>query len=236
MTGITVCEHCHQTYFSHDYHDCPAIRKDITVIQDTCQHCGHLWKDHNYTGCLRFTATDDLCKCKLTPDDQIKDHELFVDTVVNDQGGKQSRLDMAFNEIEPMMLQRVARVLDQGKVKYGSKNWRQIPYEDHINHMQYHAIMANTDDTSEDHLANVICRAMFAMYMKDYGEYPDLATVLDGSKITWNYSLDLYNDMYYVLRQLEGKHLVPQTTAELTTLYKQVDDVLTKVDEGKRND
>lgn len=88
------------------------------------------------------------------------------DVVVNSQGGKQSRVDYAFTELEPDMLLRVTQVLHKGKAKYGAKNWRQIPYEDHLNHIAYHWTMLHAQDTTEDHLANIICRAMFAMYMK----------------------------------------------------------------------
>lgn len=79
-------------------------------------------------------------------------------------GGSRSRLDYAFTELEPEMLRRVAFVLQQGKLKYGSKNWKLISYEDHINHIYYHTIQAQEKvDMTEDHLANIICRAMFAM-------------------------------------------------------------------------
>lgn len=89
------------------------------------------------------------------------------DVVTNNQGGKQSRVDYAFTELEPDMLLRVTQVLHKGKAKYGAKNWRQIPYEDHLNHIAYHWTMLHAQDTSEDHLANIICRAMFAIYMKE---------------------------------------------------------------------
>lgn len=87
--------------------------------------------------------------------------------VTNEQGGSQSRLDFDFTQLDADMLTRVARVLHVGAQKYGEKNWQKIPTKDHINHMIYHAIMANTSDTSEDHLANVICRAMFAMWSQN---------------------------------------------------------------------
>lgn len=101
------------------------------------------------------------------PVDPNPEYDRNDDVVVNDQGGKQSRVDYAFTELEPDMLLRVTQVLHKGKAKYGAKNWRQIPYEDHLNHIAYHWTMLHQGDTSEDHLANIICRAMFAMYMKD---------------------------------------------------------------------
>lgn len=95
--------------------------------------------------------------------------------VTNAQGGSQSKLDFDFTQLDADMLMRVARVLNTGAQKYGEKNWQKIPTHDHINHMIYHAIMANTSDTTEDHLANTICRAMFAMWTKQN----DLVTKLE---------------------------------------------------------
>lgn len=88
------------------------------------------------------------------------------DVVTNEQGGKQSRVDHSFVDLEPEMLLRVTAVLHKERAKYGAKNWRNIPYEDHVNHIGYYWTLLLEGDTTEDHLANIICRAMFAMYMQ----------------------------------------------------------------------
>lgn len=88
----------------------------------------------------------------------------------NEQGGKQSKLEYSFELLEPMMLKRVAHVLYTGKQKYGAKNWRNIPdHQEHIGRAMYHLTQALENiDHSEDHLANAVCRIMFAMWTQGH--------------------------------------------------------------------
>lgn len=84
------------------------------------------------------------------------------ETVTLGNGAKQARILGRFDLIPFEVWQNVAMVLEMGAAKYGVDNWRGIPYEDHVNHLMYHAGKSLTNDTSEDHLIHAICRAMFA--------------------------------------------------------------------------
>jgi hypothetical protein len=56
----------------------------------------------------------------------------------------------------------MTHILYNGAKKYGEDNWRKIPVEDHLNHMIAHAYAYLSGDTTTEHLANIMCRAMFA--------------------------------------------------------------------------
>jgi hypothetical protein len=89
--------------------------------------------------------------------------------VTNEQGGKQSKLEYAFELMPPEALKRVAHVLYTGKLKYGANNWQNIPdAKEHLGRAMYHITQAiEGRDHSEDHMANAICRLMFAVWCED---------------------------------------------------------------------
>lgn len=90
-------------------------------------------------------------------------------------GHKQAKIKGRYDLIPAEVLDRVAEILAIGAERYGIDNWRGIPFHQHINHLLFHANKARTLDTSEDHLAHAICRAMFAWtvgHQKDSGCKP----------------------------------------------------------------
>jgi hypothetical protein len=83
--------------------------------------------------------------------------------VVNDVGGKQSKLDYRFDLIDPITMFALAKVCSYGADKYGAWNWRRIDVDTHINHALAHIYAYLSRDTQDDHLEHAFCRLMFAL-------------------------------------------------------------------------
>lgn len=89
-------------------------------------------------------------------------------TVVNEKGGKQSKVEGFFMGLPAKAIIEVAKVLEHGREKYGKDNWRQIDSESHLNHLMMHIYGDMTGDRSEGdvgHLAHAACRALMALEM-----------------------------------------------------------------------
>jgi hypothetical protein len=82
--------------------------------------------------------------------------------VTNAQGGAQSHVPYRMDLVDGPAQFAMAKVLAEGAKKYGANNWRNIPVEDHLNHLIIHTYAYLSGDTSDDHLAHAMCRAMFA--------------------------------------------------------------------------
>lgn len=83
-------------------------------------------------------------------------------TETNKDGGKQSRVQYAFDALDPKSMFAMCKVLLEGRNKYGSdENWRKIPPKDHANHMLIHTFAWLAGDCSDEHLSHIMCRAMF---------------------------------------------------------------------------
>lgn len=89
-----------------------------------------------------------------------------TEITTNDQGGSQSLVKVRFDLIDGPALFEMASVLYDGAEKYGENNWRKISVSDHLNHLIMHAYAYLADDTTDDHLSHIMCRAMFAMGVK----------------------------------------------------------------------
>lgn len=83
--------------------------------------------------------------------------------IVNQYGGKQSRLDYRFDLIDPLTVFALAKVCSQGAAKYGEWNWRRIPVEDNLNHALSHIFAYLAGDVQDEHLEHAFCRLMFAL-------------------------------------------------------------------------
>lgn len=84
-------------------------------------------------------------------------------TVVNEQGGKQSKVHYRFDLADPKAMFAMCKVLKEGADKYGDdENWRRIPINDHLNHLIIHAYAYLAGDRQDDHLSHIMCRALFA--------------------------------------------------------------------------
>lgn len=82
---------------------------------------------------------------------------------VNELGGKQSRLDYRFDLVDPLTMFTLARILNEGAVKYGEYNWEKISLNDNLNHALSHIYAYLAGDSQDDHLGHAFCRLMFAL-------------------------------------------------------------------------
>ncbi|ASA22683.1 dATP/dGTP diphosphohydrolase domain-containing protein [Paenibacillus donghaensis] len=97
-------------------------------------------------------------------------------TVTNEFGGKQSEVLYRFDLLDPLAMFEMTKVLKYGADKYGADNWRDIPIEEHLNHLIIHAYAYLAGDKSDEHLSHIMCRSMFAQAVeidsekvKDFG-------------------------------------------------------------------
>lgn len=84
-------------------------------------------------------------------------------TVVNAQGGKQSKVAYRMDLLDPYAMFELGFILEQGAKKYGDNNWHKISRREHLNHALVHIfaeLMSNEDD---DHIGHALCRLMFAV-------------------------------------------------------------------------
>jgi hypothetical protein len=91
------------------------------------------------------------------------------ETVSNNQGGKQSKLDYRFDLIDPKAIFALAQVLHEGAQKYEKDNWRKITTEEHLNHALSHIYAHLAGDKQDNHLSHAFTRLMMA-YAVEKGE------------------------------------------------------------------
>lgn len=104
--------------------------------------------------------------------------------IVNELGGKQSKINGRFDLVPSGALAAAAEVLSEGAEKYGEYNWELISTEDHVNHALAHlnVFLSQRRDASreslghfdvslvrgeEDDLAHAIVRLMFAWEIRE---------------------------------------------------------------------
>lgn len=90
----------------------------------------------------------------------------------NAVGAKQSKLDVRYDLISPVAIQKLAHVLWYGAQRYGVNNWHGIPVNDHLSHMIYHAYAYLAGEEEEDHLSHMLARAMMAVDRADAEAQP----------------------------------------------------------------
>jgi hypothetical protein len=91
------------------------------------------------------------------------------ETVSNDQGGKQSKLEYRFDLIDPKAIFALAQVMHEGAQKYEKDNWRKISAESHLNHALSHIYAHLAGDKQDNHLSHAFTRLMMA-YAVEKGE------------------------------------------------------------------
>ena len=92
--------------------------------------------------------------------------------------GNQSDLQHRFDLVDGPAMYEMTNVLYKGALKYGENNWRNIPVEDHLNHLIAHVYAYLAGNRDDRHLANIMCRAMFAQgkaLMDEAAEFNDNA-------------------------------------------------------------
>ena len=88
-------------------------------------------------------------------------------------GGRHSKLGMAFMQIPAEAMACLARVLHEGAEAHhdpDGSNWRRIPVETHLNHALYHINAWQRGVCSEeDHLAHAMTRLVMAYTVENGG-------------------------------------------------------------------
>lgn len=80
---------------------------------------------------------------------------------VRDSATGRGRYDL----VSPIMMERLAKHLEAGAAKYGARNWEKgLPIARMFASLFRHSWQAFLQQTDEDHLAAVICNAMFIMH------------------------------------------------------------------------
>ena len=92
-----------------------------------------------------------------------------AETVINQNGGKQSAIPVRMDLIPARELLELGRILKQGGEKYGDWNWLKIEVNDHLNHALHHiyAYLNRDQETTQfdeayTELTHALCRLLFA--------------------------------------------------------------------------
>jgi hypothetical protein len=91
-----------------------------------------------------------------------------------DSGAQREEQKLAYDNIPMEVLDRVAAIAYEGKVRYGADNWRKgIPIENLYSHMMEHLRKWQVGYngaaiTQEDHLAKACWNLLAIMYMEKY--------------------------------------------------------------------
>jgi hypothetical protein len=128
---------------------------------------GPEWTRHACVDCQKdfvsYPNSTKCFECLIREQDEIE---------VTPQGGKHSRIGMAFHHLDPELMLELARVLYEGGAKYGRENRKSISTEDHLNHALSHIFMfMNTQGSPVEDLEHAIVRLMFAWTTNKEGFY-----------------------------------------------------------------
>lgn len=103
---------------------------------------------------------------------QVKDMKKFS------SGAKRSEEKLPFHLISHDLLKRVAKVWDKGRKKYGAGNWQKggMDFIQEIpDHIIDHIYAFLNGETTEDHLAHIVCNIQMLMHFKaSYSEGGEL--------------------------------------------------------------
>lgn len=142
---------------THNKFDCPD-----------CHELARLARGEPQTSRQNFSSIPPIKVPGLEPN---------MPTVTNEQGGTQSDTPYGLIYVPPLAILAESRVLKTGKEKYGFENWTKIPIEDHINHILQHCFAYLAGDRSDNHLANISCRAHFALELQERALLAALADI-----------------------------------------------------------
>jgi len=90
------------------------------------------------------------------------------ETITNEAGGKQSRIDTRFDLLPAEIHDMVGQVLAHGEHKYGEGNWMKLPISDHIGHALNHISKYRLHKDTND-LTHAIVRLYFAAHLQHGG-------------------------------------------------------------------
>lgn len=148
----------------------------------------------------------------VSPDSEIE---------VTETGGRQSRIEADFTQLDPRVMFDAASIMYHGAKKYGKNNWKQIPIESHINHALMHFFAWLAGDRQDNHLGHAVIRAMMAKTLEfeqndpptDDSNYQRYEELSPAEKIRIGLA---YSDTKALLDELEVKLPVEDFTPNLT--------------------
>lgn len=92
------------------------------------------------------------------------ERQQFSTGAVRDTASGKPRIDL----ISPFALQRLGVWLDLGATKYSERNWEQgMPISRAMASLCRHVEQAKAGDRSEDHIAAIMCNAMFIAHYEE---------------------------------------------------------------------
>ncbi len=104
------------------------------------------------------------------------ERQQFETGAVRDTAGGKSRPDL----VSPFAMMRLGEWLRLGAEKYNDRNWEKgIPLSRSTASLYRHLLAWQMGDTDEDHLAAIMCNAMFLLHTKDMIECGLLPDELD---------------------------------------------------------
>lgn len=140
---------------------CPKCGSTEIDENDVCLKCGYCLKDdgsgHQETKVE--TATVDGGWKPFTIPGVGPD----APTVVNEHGGKGSRLPVRMSLIPPKVLLALGEVFTYGANKYGDDNWRKLSTREHLDHCMLHVLAYQAGDTQDEHLKHALTRLSMAL-------------------------------------------------------------------------
>lgn len=153
------------------------LSNEVPHFKHECKLCGRTLRDSDVPGlCTRCSINVMYNKGQYPGEQTLPTPKTSQDTpravvegvgsdaptVVNERGGKQSKVLYRYDLLDPQAMFEMTKVLSEGAEKYGEDNWRSISIRDHLNHMIIHAYAYLAGDESDEHLSHIMCRAMFA--------------------------------------------------------------------------
>jgi hypothetical protein len=124
-----------------------------------CKNCWECWME-----AVKDIQFKDDIEIQEVLSNGYKEELCTIET--NSKGGKQSKLNVRFDLLDPTAMLALGRVLKEGFDTYGKDNWKNIDVDSHLNHAMYHILMHQAKDTSEEHLHHALCRMMFAVALE----------------------------------------------------------------------
>lgn len=121
--------------------------EDLSVYAKPCNHC---------------SVITEAKSNEWRPKDEIPG-VAENETVSNESGGKQSKLEYRFDLIDPKSLFAIAKVMHEGAQKYEPDNWRKISVNDHLNHAISHIYAYLAGDKQDDHMEHAATRLLMGV-------------------------------------------------------------------------
>lgn len=89
---------------------------------------------------------------------------------VFDSGAKRVEASIPdYSGIPPFILRRLANIFEEGRVKYGERNWTKgLPTSSTMNHLLEHLMKWMEGDKSEDNLAKAMWGIVCLMYTEEF--------------------------------------------------------------------